>query len=163
MPTVPARIALVTRMARLMSPVHTVAARPYSVSLAIRIASSSSANGITDSTGPKISSRAMLMSFDTSVNSVGVMKLPAARSPSPRAAAADQRAAIGGARLDQRENTFHLAGVDQRRGGDRRVERVAVADHPADHLGHREELVGHAPVHQRPGLRQADLPGQAER
>ena len=26
----------------------------------------------------------------------------------------------------------------------------------------REELVGHVPVHQRPGLRQADLPGQAE-
>ena len=84
MPTVPARMALVIRMARLMSLVQTVAARPYSVSLAIRIASSSSANGITDSTGPKISSRAMLMSFDTSVNSVGATKLPAASSPSLR-------------------------------------------------------------------------------
>ena len=68
MPTVPARSALVSRIARLTLPVHTVAASPYSVSLAIRTASSSSPNGITDSTGPKISSRAMLMSLDTSVN-----------------------------------------------------------------------------------------------
>ncbi len=84
MPTVPARSALVSRIARLRSLVHTVAARPYSVSLAIRTASSSSLKGITDRTGPKISSRAMLMSLDTSVNRVGATKLPAARSPSPR-------------------------------------------------------------------------------
>ena len=71
-------------MARFRSLVHTVAARPYSVSLAIRTASSSSLNGITDSTGPKISSRAMLMSLDTSVNSVGVTKLPSASSPELR-------------------------------------------------------------------------------
>src|SRR5260370_3023026 len=69
-------------MARLTSAVHTVAARPYSVSLASRTASSSSPNAMTESTGPKISSRAMLMSLDTSANSVGATKLPAARSPS---------------------------------------------------------------------------------
>ena len=67
-----------------MSEVQTVAASPYSVSLAIRTASSSSPNGMTDSTGPKISSRAMLMSLDTSANSVGATKLPTARSPSAR-------------------------------------------------------------------------------
>jgi hypothetical protein len=71
-------------MARRTSEVHTVAASPYSVSLAIRTASSSPSNPITDSTGPNISSRAIVMSLDTSANSVGVTKLPAARSPSAR-------------------------------------------------------------------------------
>src|SRR5258706_477270 len=56
--TTPARSARDTRWARETSFVHTAAARPYTVSLAIRIASSSSLNGIADSTGPKISSRA---------------------------------------------------------------------------------------------------------
>src|SRR5215831_11889094 len=125
MPTVPALMALVIRSARLMSLVQTVAARPYWVSLAIRTASSSSLNGITDSTGPKISSRAMLMSLVTSVNSVGATKLPAARG-----------LALG----DQPEHPVQLPGVDQRGRGDRGVERAAVADHPADHLGRGEEL-----------------------
>ena len=39
--------------------VHTPAARPYTTSLPIAIASSSSSNGITDSTGPNTSSCAM--------------------------------------------------------------------------------------------------------
>src|SRR5260221_14770360 len=71
-PTVPARIALETRKARLMSDVYTPAPRPYGESLAIRIASSSSANGITDRTGPKISSRAIGHELSTSANSVGL-------------------------------------------------------------------------------------------
>ena len=43
------------------------AAKPYSVSFATRTASSSSSNGITQVTGPKISSRAMRMSLRTPV------------------------------------------------------------------------------------------------
>ena len=40
----------------LRSRVHTPAPSPYSVSLAILMASAKSANGVTDTTGPKISS-----------------------------------------------------------------------------------------------------------
>ena len=43
-------------------------------SLAIRTASSSSSNVMTDRTGPKISSWAIRMSGVTSVNTVGSMK-----------------------------------------------------------------------------------------
>ena len=39
-----------------MSRVHTPAPRPYSVSLAILMASSKSSNEVTETTGPKISS-----------------------------------------------------------------------------------------------------------
>ena len=51
--------------------VQTPAARPYSVSLAIRYASSSVENGMTDMTGPKISSWAIRMSLRTPVKIVG--------------------------------------------------------------------------------------------
>ena len=47
------------------------------LSLAIRTASSSSSKGITTSTGPKISSRAMVIGLSTSVNSVGSTNQPA--------------------------------------------------------------------------------------
>ena len=92
-----------------------MAARPYSVSLAIRIASSSSVNGITDSTGPKISSRAMVMSLDTSANRVGVTKFPAASSPSPRVPPQTSRAPSAWPLLDEPEHPVQLPGVDQRR------------------------------------------------
>ena len=46
-----------------MSRVQIAAARPYSVSFDIDTTSSTSLNGITAATGPKISSRAMRRSF----------------------------------------------------------------------------------------------------
>ena len=53
--TQPARISRVARIARKTSLVHTDAAKPYGVSLASWIASSSVSNGRTTSTGPKTS------------------------------------------------------------------------------------------------------------
>ncbi|EUA91899.1 hypothetical protein I551_1621 [Mycobacterium ulcerans str. Harvey] len=50
----------------------TLPANPYTLSLANRIASSSVSNGITDSTGPKISSWAMVIELSTSTKSVGL-------------------------------------------------------------------------------------------
>ena len=47
-----------------------------------RTASSSPSNGMTTTTGPKISSCAIRMSLATSANIVGSMKLPAASSGS---------------------------------------------------------------------------------
>ena len=111
MPTVPARRALVIRSARLMSEVQTVAARPYSVAFAIAMASSSSVNGMTDSTGPKISSRAMVMSLCTSVNRVGATKLPAARSPSPRVPPQTSRAPSSWPVPMRRQHAVELAGL----------------------------------------------------
>jgi hypothetical protein len=52
--------------------VHTPPLRPYSESLAMRTASSSSSKGITTRTGPKISSRAIRMLLSTSANRVGL-------------------------------------------------------------------------------------------
>ena len=55
---------------------------PYCVVFASRIASSSESNGITDTTGPKISSRAIRISFVTPSKTVGMRKAPSASSGS---------------------------------------------------------------------------------
>ena len=52
------------------------AARPNSVSLAMRIASASSVNRISGAIGPNVSSRQITMSAITSVSTVGRKKLP---------------------------------------------------------------------------------------
>src|ERR1700758_2178709 len=78
------------------------------VSLAIRTASSSSAAGMTDSTGPKISSWAITEEVSTLPNTVGSTYQPRARSlgrppPGPRAAGGERRAvgdALGDVALD---------------------------------------------------------------
>ena len=57
-------------------PDMTLPARPYGLSLAIRTASSSSSNGITTRTGPKISSWAIVIELSTSTKSVGLTKKP---------------------------------------------------------------------------------------
>jgi hypothetical protein len=59
-----------------MSFVQTPAARPYGVSLARAIASSRSANSMAASTGPKISSREIVISGVTSAKTVGLTKYP---------------------------------------------------------------------------------------
>src|SRR5580698_4863852 len=69
--------------------VATAAASPYSVSLAMRTASSTSRKPMSAATGPKISSRARRMSLRTSVNTVGSTKYPAlSNRPPPRAISA---------------------------------------------------------------------------
>src|SRR5215831_5808770 len=67
----PARMRRATRCARASSFDHTAPARPYTESLAMRTASSSSWYGMIESTGPKISSCAMVMLFLTLPNTVG--------------------------------------------------------------------------------------------
>ncbi|MCY1466534.1 hypothetical protein D9M71_848680 [compost metagenome] len=69
--TLPARRALAVRCALEMSAVHTPAARPYGVSLAMLIASSVESKVMTDSTGPKISSWAIFMALVTPSKMVG--------------------------------------------------------------------------------------------
>src|SRR5471032_1346160 len=69
--TLPARRALAVRCALEMFDVHTAAARPYWVSLAIAMASSTLSKAITDSTGPKISSWAIFMALVTPSKIVG--------------------------------------------------------------------------------------------
>src|SRR5690348_16029170 len=69
--TTPALILGPTSSARLMFSVHTLAARPYGVLLASSTASAGVRNVIVTSTGPKISTWAMVAAGDTFVNSVG--------------------------------------------------------------------------------------------
>jgi len=59
-----------------MSDEKTLPNKPYSELLAIDIASSKSLNFITDSTGPNISSYAILILGSTSMNRVGSTKNP---------------------------------------------------------------------------------------
>ena len=78
----PVSIARATRIARLRFCVNTPPPRPYKLSLACSITSSSLWNLITTATGPKISSRATRISFVASTISVGLMKQPLPSSPS---------------------------------------------------------------------------------
>ena len=60
--------------ALLTSRVHTAAASPYVVALPWAMPSSTDLKGITDSTGPKISSRAIFIRLVTPSKIVGSMK-----------------------------------------------------------------------------------------
>src|SRR6266545_1245656 len=67
----PVSMPRLTRMARPMSRVQIEPDRPYSVSLASATAASSSSNGSTETTGPKISSRQCRASADLASSTVG--------------------------------------------------------------------------------------------
>src|SRR6266404_3926255 len=69
--TTPALILGATSRARLMFSVHTLAASPYGVLLASSTASAGVRNVIETSTGPKISTWAMVAAGATLVNNVG--------------------------------------------------------------------------------------------
>jgi hypothetical protein len=70
-PTMPVSRPSQTRIALLMSRVNTYATRPYSVSFARAIASSSDSKEPTGATGPKISSWNTRASEGTSPSTVG--------------------------------------------------------------------------------------------
>ena len=74
--TVPASSWPAISRARWLSVLQTPADSPYSVSLAIRTAWSVLSARITARTGPKISSRAIVMSLRTSVKIVGSTQKP---------------------------------------------------------------------------------------
>ena len=78
--TTPARIA--SAIARIREPfsVQIPAERPYGMVFAFAIASSGVRNVSTDSTGPKISSRAIRCAEETSVNTVGANQYPVSGS-----------------------------------------------------------------------------------
>src|SRR5687767_10593555 len=84
--TTPDSIARAVRTAFAPSRVHTEPESPYTVSLAIRTASSSSRNGITHATGPKISSRAARSSLETGARTVGGNQNPGPSGELPRIA-----------------------------------------------------------------------------
>src|SRR5712691_3225843 len=69
--TTPALIFGATSRARLMFSVHTLAASPYGVLLASSTASAGVRNVMETSTGPKISTWAMVAAGETLVNKVG--------------------------------------------------------------------------------------------
>ncbi|MCY1537642.1 hypothetical protein D9M68_731470 [compost metagenome] len=72
--TMPARSPLATRAARSRSALITAAARPKRLSLAWRRASASVLKRLTQSTGPKISSRQMRLLSAGSSNTAGSTK-----------------------------------------------------------------------------------------
>ena len=128
--------------------------RPYGVLLAFSTASAGVRNVSTDSTGPKISSRAMRCDCETPVKIVGGNQKP--RSGSSH----------GG---DQRTRALGLAGVGQladarelRGGVDRAdvgvlVERIAEAQRRHALLQRRDHLVGDRLLHEQPRAGAADV------
>ena len=68
----PAWSAFAARSALPMSRLQIEPDSPYGVALASRSASSSVSKAMIDTTGPKISSRAMRMSFETPSKTVGM-------------------------------------------------------------------------------------------
>src|SRR2546423_13682944 len=83
---VPVSKARATRRARPALFVQIEPDSPYTVSLAIRIASASSANGITATIGPKISSRATRSAGATGDRTAGANQKPAPLGAVPRIA-----------------------------------------------------------------------------
>jgi hypothetical protein len=78
---------------------------------------------IVDSTGPKISSRAMRIEGFTPSKTVGSTKHPPLSPRTRRPPSA--RRAIGLARLDVAEHALHLLRIDNRAEPRRRIERIA--------------------------------------
>src|SRR3972149_3870481 len=87
------------RKARLMSRVKSEVERPYLTEFTMRTVSSQSSTGMTDVTGPKISSMAMRASGFTSPKKVGRKKEPLPRRPAA-APQAGPPATDGGVRRD---------------------------------------------------------------
>ena len=100
----PASTARATRSARAPSRVQIEPESPYGVSFASRIASASSANGITAATGPKTSSRAIRSSFVASTSVHGNQKPGAVRrlAAKERLALDEGRDRLAVRRRDQR-------------------------------------------------------------
>src|SRR5215475_9857207 len=82
--SVPVSTPRATRRARPTSRVQSEPDNPYSVSFARRMASSSSRNGNTDTTGPKISSRQCASDGDVAVSTVGGNQDPSPPGAEPR-------------------------------------------------------------------------------
>ena len=106
------------------------------LSLAIRTASSSSSKGITTNTGPKMSSRAIVMALSTSVNSVGSTYHPL-RLVSGATPTECQRRSLLNPALDVAEDARALLLGDERAHHHVGSLRVSVGD--LTHVG-REEL-----------------------
>ena len=122
---------------------------PYGVALARRSASSSVSNGMIDTTGPKISSRAMRMSFDTPSKTVGRRYAPSARAGSSGAVAADDdRRAFAEPDLDVVLDPVALLGADERADLGRLVGRVADLD-LARRLGEQLDDAARGPIARR--------------
>src|SRR5580692_313901 len=82
----PVSTARATRIARPTLPVQIDPDSPYGVSLASAIASASSANGVTVTTGPKISSAYAGASASTGASTVGGYQKPGPSGALPRKA-----------------------------------------------------------------------------
>src|SRR3954463_560676 len=120
-----------------MSFVHTLAPRPYSVSLASRMASSRSLTRHTGSTGPNVSSRATRLSTGGLATIVGSMKWPAPPRASPpgssprppgRVAAEQQLAAAVQRVLELLHDLRPAVGRVQRPDADPRLLRLLPAE-----------------------------------
>ena len=153
--TMPASSDLTTRNALKMSRVHTAAARPYGVALAIRIASASSLNGMTLITGPKISSCAILARVVHVVED-GRLDVPALVELLGRAAA-DRHLGLAPADLEVAGDPVALLRAHQRA-------HLGLAVHPGaepDGLrlgrGGVHELLVDVLLHQHPAAGGADL------
>ena len=152
--TTPARSRLAIDRMREPLSVQTPADRPNGVLLAFSIASAGVRKVSTDSTGPKISSRAMRWACETPVKTVGANQKPLAG----RSHGGDQRSAPSASPISRELADLGelLGGVDRADVGVL-VERVADAQrgHPA--LEPLQHLVGDGLLDEQPRAGAADV------
>ena len=125
----------------------------------MRTASATSSYGITDSTGPKISSWAIRIRLSTPAKTVGRTYQPLVEPVGHPETAGQQLGALLLAEGDVLLDALLLALRDHRADLGRGVHRVADL-HPRDRLGQRRgERVVPVAADQHPGLRDAGLAG----
>jgi hypothetical protein len=130
------------------------------MSFALAIASASSANGIRQATGPKISSCAMRMRLSTSANTVGLTKLPFLQAPVQRRrsdAAAHHGRALLGSELDVAAHLRQVIGADHGTDDGLLIQRIADGDAPRPLGKFCDEVRVDGLLHQNPRARRAAL------
>ncbi len=131
---------------------HHVARQSIWLSLAMRTASSSSVYGMTASTGPKISSCAIVILLSTSANSVGLTKKPPVEPGGLLGSADHQPRALLDALIDVAADPAALFVRDHRTAQGRRVLRIPPwCDAFVDALEHLDAFVVARPRQQQPG------------
>ncbi len=153
--TTPARSRCAIHKIRLPFSVHTPADSPYGVLFAFVTASSGVRKVSTDSTGPKISSRAIRCDWLTPVNTVGANQKPLLGQLARRRPALRALGLAGGGQLGDLVEL--LARVDRADVGVL-VERVAEPQGGQPPLEPVDHVLGHRLLHEQPRAGAADVP-----
>ena len=115
-------------------------------------------NGMTATTGPKISSRASGAELSTSANTVGEMKNPSASSPPKRSPPVTSRVSARVGRFDHAQDAVGRSLVDHRSEERRRRQRITDLKCAEDALHQGQHFFVDRPFDENTGAVDATLP-----